>query len=271
MKINATTFAFNATFLALGAIFCLTPLASFAQSAAEIMEKNFVITKVTDSESESTFILRNKSGKERVRKTFGTTKLQKNGIDNMRMTRFIEPTDVRGVVSLLIEQSERDDDIWLYLPSMKKVRRLVSSNKRDSFVGTDFSYGDVIGHKVQDWDHTIAGEELIDGFECYLIESTPKNKTTAKNTGYSKRLYWIQKEAYVTRKAEMYNLSGALYKQMSFKDLQLIEPDKNRWAAMELRATNVISGHSTIVKVDKLKVNVGVKDSYFTKRYMESE
>ena len=83
MKINATTFAFNATFLALGAIFCLTPLASFAQSAAEIMEKNFVITKVTDSESESTFILRNKSGKERVRKTFGTTKLQKNGIDNM--------------------------------------------------------------------------------------------------------------------------------------------------------------------------------------------
>ncbi|MDA0237346.1 MAG: outer membrane lipoprotein-sorting protein [Proteobacteria bacterium] len=271
MKINATTFTWNVMFATLGTIICLTPLASFAQSAVEIMEKNFVITKVTDSESESTFILRNKSGIERVRKTFGTTKLRKNGIDNMRMTRFIKPNDVRGMVSLLIEQSETDDDIWLYLPSMKKIRRLVSSNKKDSFVGTDFSYGDVIGHKVQDWDHAIMGEELIDGFKCYVIESTPKNKTTAKNTGYSKRVSWIQKEAYVTRKAEMYNLSGALYKQMSFKNLQLVDSEQNRWVARELRATDVISGHSTIIKVDKLKVNVGVKDTYFTTRYMENE
>ena len=271
MRKNAIRLSINMLFVALGTLVCLTPLTSFAQSAAEIMQENFVVTKVTDSESESTFILRNKAGKERVRKTFGTTKLKKNGIDNMRMTRFIEPTDVRGMVSLLIEQSEKDDDIWLYLPSMKKVRRLVSSNKRDSFVGTDFSYGDVIGHKVQDWEHLIVGEELIDGFECYVIESTPKNKTIAKNTGYSKRVSWIQKEVYVTRKADMYNLSGALYKQMSFKDLQLVEPEKNRWTARELRATNVISGHSTIVKVDKLKVNVGVKTSYFTTRYMESE
>ena len=129
MKLNLNVSTSRALVAILGAIFCLAPLGGSAQSAIEIMEKNFVITKLTDSESEATFTLRNKSGKERVRKTFGTTKLKENGIDNMRMTRFIEPTDVRGMVSLLVEQSAKDDDIWLYLPSMKKVRRLVSSNK----------------------------------------------------------------------------------------------------------------------------------------------
>ncbi|MDG1143199.1 MAG: outer membrane lipoprotein-sorting protein, partial [Burkholderiales bacterium] len=64
---------------------------------------------------------------------------------------------------------------------------------------------------------------------------------------------------------------GALYKQMSFKNIGLVEPEKNRWTARELRALNVISGHSTVIKVDKLKVNVGVKNSFFTTRYMESE
>ena len=118
---------FNQTLLLLGPIvLALLGQAhlAHAETAAEIMSKNFVISKVSDSTSETTMILTNKSGKERVRKTFGTTKLQDNGIDNMRMTRFLEPTDVRGVVSLLVEQSKKDDDIWLYLPSLKKVRRL---------------------------------------------------------------------------------------------------------------------------------------------------
>ena len=86
------------------------------------------------------------------------------------------------MVSLLVEQSVKDDDIWLYLPSMKKVRRLVSSNKRDSFVGTDFSYGDVIGHKVQDWEHSIVGEEAVDGFECFIIESVSYTHLRAHET-----------------------------------------------------------------------------------------
>ena len=83
MKVDVSVLKSQALIAILGTVFWLAPLSGSAQSAIEIMEKNFVITKVTDSESEATFILRNKSGKERVRKTFGTTKLKENGIDNM--------------------------------------------------------------------------------------------------------------------------------------------------------------------------------------------
>src|SRR5206468_9786935 len=136
----------------------------------------------------------NQTGQERVRKTFGTSKLQPNGIDNRRMVRFLSPPDVKGTVTLLVEHSDTDDDIWIYLPALKKVRRLVASNKKDSFVGTDFSYGDVIGYKVEEWNHKLRGEENVAGRDCYVVESTPRSPQIAANTGCLERIAWTDKE-----------------------------------------------------------------------------
>ncbi|MCI0330418.1 MAG: outer membrane lipoprotein-sorting protein [candidate division Zixibacteria bacterium] len=242
-----------------------------APSAEEIMQKNFVATKLDDSFSDGTFRLINSKGQERVRKTIGATKLQANGIDNMRMTRFISPPDVKGTVSLLVEHSEKDDDIWIYLPALKKVRRLVSSNKKDSFVGTDFSYGDVIGHKVREWNHKIIKEETVDGQPCYVIESTPKNDDVRSNSGYSKRIGWIGKESFVTLKFEYFDESGDLLKQARFTDVRLMDPVKKRYQPMRLEAKNVQTGHTTVIQLENFKPNQGIKETYFTTRYMEKD
>jgi outer membrane lipoprotein-sorting protein len=258
---------------ALGVAFILggMPTPAHALTPVEIMDKNFVATKYPDSTSETTMTLTNKAGKQRVRKTFGTTKLQPNGVDNMRMTRFLEPADVKGTVSLLIEHSEKDDDIWIYLPSVKKVRRLVSSNKKDSFVGTDFSYGDVIGHKVKEWDHKLIKEEDIDGKPCYVIESTPKDASIKANTGYSKRVGWIEKDNFVTLKGVLYDEAGELLKEAKFTNYTEVDPVRHRWQAGQLEMRNVQAEHATVIHIDQLKVNIGVKDDYFTTRYMEQQ
>ncbi len=247
------------------------PAAAWALTAIEIMDKNFVVGKYADSTSETTMTLTNKSGQQRVRKTFGTSKLDANGIDNKRMTRFLEPTDVKGTVSLLVEHSDKDDDIWIYLPSVKKVRRLISSNKKDSFVGTDFSYGDVIGHKVKEWNHTIVKEEDIDGKSCYVIESTPKDATIKTNTGYSKRIGWIQKDNFVTVKAISYDEAGELLKEAKYSHWKEVDTVKHKWQAGILEAKNLQTGHSTVITIDQFKVNNGVKDDFFTTRYMEQQ
>jgi predicted RND superfamily exporter protein/outer membrane lipoprotein-sorting protein len=247
------------------------PRDALAVSAVEIMEKNFVVGKYADSTAETTMTLTNKSGQQRIRKTFGTTKLEPNGLDNKRMTRFLEPADVKGTVSLLVEHSEKDDDIWIYLPSVKKVRRLISSNKKDSFVGTDFSYGDVIGHKVKEWNHNIVKEEDADGKSCYVIESSPKDATIKANTGYSKRITWIQKDNFVTIKSAFYDEAGELLKEARYSHYKEVDPVKKKWQAGVLEARNVQTGHSTNITIDNFKVNVGVKDDYFTTRYMEQQ
>ena len=247
------------------------PAAAWALTAVEIMDKNFVVGKYADSTSDTTMTLTNKSGQQRIRKTFGTTKLDTNGLDNKRMTRFLEPADVKGTVSLLIEHSDKDDDIWIYLPSVKKVRRLISSNKKDSFVGTDFSYGDVIGHKVKEWNHTIVKEEDVDGKPCYVIESTPKDATVKTNTGYSKRIGWIQKDNFVTVKAVSYDEAGELLKEAKYSHWKEVDTVKHKWQAGILEAKNLQTGHITVITIDQFKVNNGVKDDFFTTRYMEQQ
>ena len=271
MTMKPRTSGFNRLRIA-GLIAALTlPAAAWALTAIEIMDKNFMVGKYADSTSDTTMTLTNKSGQQRVRKTFGTSKLDANGIDNKRMTRFLEPTDVKGTVSLLVEHSDKDDDIWIYLPSVKKVRRLISSNKKDSFVGTDFSYGDVIGHKVKEWNHTIVKEEDVDGKPCYVIESTPKDATVKTNTGYSKRIGWIQKDNFVTVKAVAYDEAGELLKEAKYLHWKEVDTVKHKWQAGILEAKNLQTGHSTVITIDQFKVNNGVKDDFFTTRYMEQQ
>lgn len=238
---------------------------------SQIMQKNFMVSRVVDSVSDATFILVNKGGQERIRKTFNTTKLEPNGIDNMRMTRFLSPSEVKGTVSLLIEHADKDDDIWIYLPALGKVRRLVSNNKKDSFVGTDFSYGDVIGYKVGEWNYKLLEEEVFDGQPCYVIEATPKNDTVKLDTGYSKRIIWIRKDNLVSVKSDYWDEDGKILKTLTFGDIQLVDQKRNKWQPMHLEANNVQTNHRTVIKFENFKVNQQVKDDFFTTRYMEKE
>ncbi len=271
MKLKPATAAAALLAFALGV--SLLPSDSFAAepSALEIAERNYMVSKVMDSTSDATFTLINKSGQERVRKTFGTSKLQANGIDNMRMTRFLTPSDVKGTVSLLVENSAKDDDIWIYLPALKKVRRLVSSNKKDSFVGTDFSYGDVIGHKPSEWNHKVLKEESCDGKPCWVTESTPKTEEVKNNSGYSKRVAWVLKDNFTAVKTDLYDESGQLKIVAKFDDIQLVDKERNKWQAMRLEAENKQTGHKTVIKFDNFKANQNVKDEFFTTRYMERD
>jgi outer membrane lipoprotein-sorting protein len=237
----------------------------------DIVARSLAVNKVVDSTSNATFTLINKEGQQRVRKTYGVSKLEPNGHDNMRMTRFLEPGDIKGTVSLLKEHSAGDDDMWIYLPALKKVRRLVSSNKKDSFVGTDFSYGDVIGHKVADWNYKLVKEEPVDGADCYLIEATPRSDDVRDNSGYSRRQIWIRKDNYYAIRGEMWDEAGQPYKKFHMTDVKEVDPARHKWQAMTMEAEDLQTGHKTIISFENYKANQKVPDAFFTTRYMEKE
>ncbi len=240
-------------------------------TAEQISQKNFVASKVVDSLSDSTFRLINASGQERRRETTGQTKLIKGTTDNMRLVTFLSPSDVKGTKTLFIEHSKGDDDMWIYLPALKKVRRLVSNNKKDSFVGTDFSYGDVIGHKVEQWNHKILKEEKVDGKDCWVVESTPKTPAASDSTGYSKRLGWIDKESFIAVRGEMYDLNNQLLKKISARKVEKVDAASNKWQPMVLEAENMQTGHKTILEFKNFRANQGVGDDVFTTRSLEKQ
>lgn len=240
-------------------------------NAVEIAKRNFIASKVADSVSDSTFRLINASGQERVRETNGATKLIAGSTDNQRLVSFLSPADVRGTKTLLVEHSKGDDDIWVYLPAMKKVRRLVASNKKDAFVGTDFSYGDVIGHRVEDWNHKLLREEKIDGKDCHVLESTPIREEVGTNSGYSKRVGWIDKISFVALKGETYDLNGQLLKRISARNIQEVDAKNHKWQPMVLESENVQTGHRTVIEFKNFKANVGVENEKFSVRSLEKQ
>lgn len=237
-------------------------------SPLTIMERNLAATKVQDSVSEATFTLINRDGEQRVRRTIGYTKLQPNGTDNMRTVRFLSPADINGTATLLIEHADRDDDMWIYLPALRKVRRLNASNKKDSFVGTDFSYGDVIGHKPEEWNHQLVREETVDGSPCYVIESVPKTDDVRTNTGYSRRVSWIRKDNFVAVRVDFWDLAGQPLKRITASDIQPVGRN-GRWQPMFSEAVNLQTGHRTTIRFEQFRADQNLSDEYFTPRYLE--
>ncbi|MBI5179502.1 MAG: outer membrane lipoprotein-sorting protein [Nitrospinae bacterium] len=248
------------------------PLAGAEElSAKEIARRNYAISKTADSESDATFRLINAAGQERLRKTRGVTKLIGGTLDNMRLVRFVAPPDVKGTATLMVEHSGKDDDLWIYLPALKKVRRLVSNNKKDSFVGTDFSYGDVMGHKPEDWNQKILRSETVEGVDCWVIESLPVGDAVRESSGYSRMTGWIRKDNFVIAKGEYYDDRGELLKLFTSADVRLVDAVNRKYQPMRLETRNVQTGHTTVITFENFKANVGVKDELFTPRYMEKE
>jgi outer membrane lipoprotein-sorting protein len=255
--------------LAVGAVTTVPNLArAEGLTPATIMEKSLSATKVRDSIADATFTLINKDGEERVRRTNGYTKLQDNGNDNMRTVRFLSPGDIKGTATLLIEHAAGEDDMWIYLPALKKVRRLVASNKKDSFVGTEFSYGDVIGHKTSDWTHRILQEETVEGSPTYVIESLPKDDEVKSNTGYSKRVSWVAKDNFIAVRTDFWDVGGQPLKTLTAREIKAVGTNA-KWQPMISEAINLQNGRKTVIRFEEFKADQDLSDNYFTPRSLD--
>ncbi len=238
-------------------------------SAHDIMEKNFLVSKVSAVRADTTMVLINDRGQRRERKNTTLIKLQPNGVDSKFLVRFSTPADIKGTGFLQIEHSEGDDDLWIYLPALKKSRRLVANNKKDSFVGSDFSYGDISLPKVDLYRHTLLRSEKSGDADCYVIESVPASDTVKRNSGYGRKITWVRHDNFLEAKVEYYDLADRLLKTQQVERGQELEP--GRWLAAHREMVNHQTGHRTVIEIENLDAHSGVSDDLFTTRYIERE
>jgi outer membrane lipoprotein-sorting protein len=239
--------------------------------ATEIMRKNFFVSKVSSMQFDSVMTLINDKGQRRERTSTNLVKLQPNGVDSKFLINFSTPADIKGTGFLQVEHIDGDDDLWIYLPALKKSRRLVANNKKDSFVGSDFSYGDISLPKVDKYHHSLLRSETIDGAECYVVESIPADDTVRSNSGYGRKITWVRKDNYLESKVEYYDLANRLLKTQNIQKPQLIDPQKGRWFALYREMTNQQTGHRTTLSIEKINGGVKVPDDLFTVRSIEHE
>jgi hypothetical protein len=248
-------------------------LNALALTPLEIIEKSDQIDDGETSISETTMILIDKNKHQRIRKTKGYRK--DYGEDKKSISIFLSPADVRNTTFMSFEWSDenKDDDNWLYLPALRKVKRIASGNKKDSFMGTDFTYHDMNGLKVSEWSYRMLKETVVvNGKDTWLIGAVPRKdiaKTVVKDTGYTKRLLWIQKDNFLPIQGKIWMERGK-YKVMKASDISLIDGiltvgkmEMNTFSKQRQRL------HSTVLLKSRVEYNQGVKDSLFSTATME--
>ena len=213
--------------------------------------------------AEMELTLKKKNGSSRQRKI--TSWAMDEGKDTKKIMFFTYPGDVKGTGFLTWDYDEtgKEDDKWLYLPAMKKTRRISgASSKTDYFMGTDFTYDDMGGRNVDEDIHTLLREEMRDGHQCWVVESVPVDTREI----YSRKVSWIRQDCDVAVYVEFYDKLNKLHRVMTVLDLQQVE---GFWTIMKMEMKNVQSSHSTQIVVSNSKYNIEVDKNMFTVAKLE--
>jgi hypothetical protein len=243
---------------------------SFAQEdAKQIMQKSDDARTLDGSEAISTLTINDGKGNQRVRKFSMASKREPSKGLEKSIMRFLEPADVKGTGILTFDYASKDDDMWLYMPALRKVRRIVSSEKTKSFMGSEFTNADITKPNIEEYTYKVIGNETIDNTECWKIEILPATKEIANAYGYSKKIAWIGKSDYVARKNEFYDLDGKLLKVIVLKDIKLLDEKNKKYQTLDVFIENKQNGRSSKFIIEKVVFNPNVKEEYFTTDYLQ--
>ncbi|MFC1851513.1 outer membrane lipoprotein-sorting protein [candidate division CSSED10-310 bacterium] len=240
-------------------------------SANEIMDKAFWAVRLDGVEMLSTLTIYNAKGNERVRKTAGVSKLYDGGQTEKRLVRFTAPADVKGTGLLTYDYEKKDDDIWFFLPALRKTRRIVASEKAKSFMGSEFTYADMTPPPVEEFNHRLLPKEVVQNVSCWVIESVPNNEKIAEENGFARKISYVGKDDFIVRKAIYYDLDQELHKELRVLDVQEIDTQKHRYRPMHLVMENKQNNRRSVLKIEKIQLRPDIPDEYFTTRYLERE
>lgn len=252
----------------------ILPVMAFSQTAREIMELVENRDDGETSKSNTTMILIDKRGNQRIRQLRGFRK--DYGKDSKSIMFFLSPADVKNTSYLSYDwdDSGKEDDTWLYLPALRKVKRIASDDKSGSFMGSDFTYSDMNGPEIDDWDYSFAKQKevKVDGHDAWVILGKPKKeklKKVVKETGYVKSQVWIRKDVNMLIQGKFWVKKGRKIKYLKAEDIKQVD---GIWTAHQMQMTTTKRGrkeHSSVMKIGKVQYNIPIKDSEFTTQRME--
>jgi len=242
----------------------------FALTAQEIAQKVHDRDEGDNITSNMKMILVDKSGKKRVRDLKIFTK--EKGEDTLKLLFFLAPADVKDSAFLTYdyEDSNKDDDQWLYLPALQKVKRIASSDKSSAFMGSDFTYSDMTSRNVEDYNYKIMKETKVKGHKVWQLLVVPKTEKTVAETGYTKSIIFVREDNFVVVQALNYIKSGNKLKYMMVKDLELID---GIWTVKEMQMVTKKGKktlHKSLFKFSNIKYNQDLDESLFTTRTLQN-
>jgi len=215
-----------------------------------------------DSSANMKMTLRNKQGEESVR-ALRVRNLEVEDDGDKSMTIFDEPKDVRGTALLTFSHKVDADDQWLYLPALKRVKRIASRNKSGPFMGSEFAFEDLSSQEVEKYTYKHLKDEACGELQCFVVERTP----TDKYSGYTKQIAWIDQQEYRVMKIEFFDRKKALLKTLVFDGYE--QYLDQYWRPASMKMDNHQTGKSTDLDLSNYAFRTGLEDGDFTKNSLK--
>lgn len=230
----------------------------WAQTGLEIARMLDDKAEPKDLSADLTMLLTNSKGKQRL-STLRSKSLNGN---EKQIIWFLAPADDKGVSFLKIEHKDQDDEMRMWLPAFKKIRRISSKKKGDAFMGSDLSYEDMSNRDLDEYQWKRAADETVESKLCYVLEARPKPEI--KST-YSLHRTWVVQNDLYSVKEESYDRGGNLLKVKSFTYEKL----KGYDIPVEIFVKNVQKNHSTRLTFNQVVVDIGIPESLFQEKNLK--
>lgn len=248
----------------IAALFGFTAVAQ-AEDGAAIMEKAHLANyyAADDGKAKVHMEIINPDGSTRIREFTILRKDVTDGGDQWFYVYFDKPNDVRDMTFLVNKHPHGPDDRWLFIPSIKLVKRIAASDARAAFVGSDYTYEDISGRHPSEDNAEYLGEEELNGRASWVVKNTPKEEMD----DYSWRKTWVDKETNLVMKEVYYNEDGEVVRTFTTDEFKQVD---GHWVGIAGTMTNLEVDHKTTVRFSDVQLNVGVPDSVFTERSLKS-
>ncbi len=245
--------------------FCLFVFATFflktnAQDALAISQKAMDVIQVEDMEMISTINIYDAKGNVRTRQI--STASRKFGDANKMLIRFLAPADVKGTTLLIHDYDDKEDSQWIYMPALRNVRRIVSTEKAKNFMGSEFTNADMSKPNLHDYTYEILGEEDYKGRACLKIEAISKTDKIRQENGFNKRISWIDKETYLCYKIDYYDASDRNYRVQYIDDYRKLS--SGNYFAHKMVMENLRNGRKSEMIVDKFQLGSKLAENIFS-------
>ncbi len=248
-------------------LLCLLPVSLLAETPEE---KGHAIAQESDRRdsgfssytNDVQMILKNKQGQESVREIRSRT-LEVTDDGDKSMTIFDKPRDVKGTALLSFTHKTGPDDQWLYLPALKRVKRIASDNKSGPFMGSEFAYEDIASQEVDKYTYKFLRDDTLDGLDVFVFERYPVDK----KSGYTRQILWMDTKNYKARKIEYYDRKNSLLTTLVFTDYNLYLDKYYR--AHDMYMMNHQKGKSTRLLQTNFNFDVELTDRDFDKNSLK--
>lgn len=235
-----------------------------ALSALAVAHRAALTDKVGSWTAANTITLSGASATTRVRKGWMANQLRSGGENALRYFRFAEPADLAGTALLIHENNPDQDDLWLYLPAVGRARRIVSSSLKNSFIGSEFAFADLVTQQAERFEHRFVDDaEPLAACDCWVVDSRPRDADWAQDIGYARQRAWIRRSDFATLQVDYYNLKDQRFKRQQLSEFYPVADEPGRFIACRRQMVNFDNGRETLMQFADLSVNSDVDGGYF--------